>query len=184
MGYNTRQIDLPDRDAAIEWFILHQFGRRNLSAMGRGESAPRLKPIVAAKAEDGVTLPRQVVGHYLRRFILSQWDKLLMISADPCHLVRNRWLSITHCQLATYPQFSRKFSCVGRRSRSNLPFSVPPKARLCRAFRVPIMLNTAGRAAARGRPVRRLARPRVQSAIQADRRYHVPLVTPPDSIRS
>lgn len=40
------------RDAAIEWVILHQFGRRNLSAMVRGELALRLKPILAAKAEE------------------------------------------------------------------------------------------------------------------------------------
>ena len=36
----------------MEWIILNQFGRRNLTAFQRGELALRLKPIIQAKAKE------------------------------------------------------------------------------------------------------------------------------------
>ena len=50
--YRTKEIELKDRAAAVEWIIRNQFGRRNLSAYQRAELALKLEPIIAAKAKD------------------------------------------------------------------------------------------------------------------------------------
>jgi hypothetical protein len=60
--YQTVEKDLPDREAAVEWIILNQFGRRNLLPFQRSELALRLKPIIEARAkanqkEHGGTAP-------------------------------------------------------------------------------------------------------------------------------
>lgn len=46
------QKDFADRDEAIRWIILNQFGRRNLPAHERARLALRLKPILAEKAKE------------------------------------------------------------------------------------------------------------------------------------
>lgn len=50
--FETVQKDLPNRQAAIEWIILNQFGRRNLTTYQRSELALKLKPIIEAKAKE------------------------------------------------------------------------------------------------------------------------------------
>ncbi len=50
IAYTTTTVELKDRDAAIEWIILNQFGRRNITIFTRGELALRLEPIIAARA--------------------------------------------------------------------------------------------------------------------------------------
>jgi hypothetical protein len=45
------EIDLPDRQAAIEWIIRNQLSRRNLTAGQRAELAIKIEPILAAKAK-------------------------------------------------------------------------------------------------------------------------------------
>lgn len=50
--YKTVEKDFLDRQSAIEWIILNQFGRRNLLPFQRSELALRLKPIIEAKAKD------------------------------------------------------------------------------------------------------------------------------------
>ena len=45
-------MEFDDRQAAIEWIILNQFGRRNLPAFQRGALALRLKPIIQEKAKE------------------------------------------------------------------------------------------------------------------------------------
>ena len=50
--FETVEKDLPDRQAAIEWIILNQFGRRNLLPFQRSELALRLKPIIEARAKE------------------------------------------------------------------------------------------------------------------------------------
>ena len=48
---NERRMTFPDREAVIQWIILNQFGRRNLSAYDRGVLALKLKPVIAEEAK-------------------------------------------------------------------------------------------------------------------------------------
>jgi len=52
IDFDTVQKDLPDRQAALEWIILNQFGRRNLTVYQRSALALRLKPIFEEKAKE------------------------------------------------------------------------------------------------------------------------------------
>ena len=49
---NERRMTFPDREAVIQWIILNQFGRRNLSAYDRSILALKLKPVIAEKARE------------------------------------------------------------------------------------------------------------------------------------
>lgn len=51
LSFTQKRIDFASREKAIEWIILNQFGRRNLSAYDRSVLALRLKPIMAEKAK-------------------------------------------------------------------------------------------------------------------------------------
>src|SRR5262245_33501287 len=48
--YRVNYVDLSDRLAAKVWIIQHQLGRRNLTDYQRTELALKLKPLIAAKA--------------------------------------------------------------------------------------------------------------------------------------
>lgn len=50
--FQTVQKDFADRNDAIRWIILNQFGRRNLPAYERARLALRLKPVIAEKAKE------------------------------------------------------------------------------------------------------------------------------------
>lgn len=50
--WNEKRMEFADRDEAIRWIILNQFGRRNLSAYDRSVLALKLKPIIAEKAKE------------------------------------------------------------------------------------------------------------------------------------
>lgn len=50
--FHTVQREFADRNAAIEWIILNQFGRRNLPAHERARLALRLKPVISEKAKE------------------------------------------------------------------------------------------------------------------------------------
>lgn len=50
--FQTREKHFDSRDDAIQWIILNQFGRRNLSAGERSILALRLEPILSAKAKE------------------------------------------------------------------------------------------------------------------------------------
>lgn len=50
--FKTVQKDFADRDDAIRWIILNQFGRRNLPLHERARLALRLKPILSEKAKE------------------------------------------------------------------------------------------------------------------------------------
>lgn len=50
--FQTVQKDFTDRNDAIRWIILNQFGRRNLPAYERARLALRLKPVIAEKAKE------------------------------------------------------------------------------------------------------------------------------------
>ena len=52
LPYNRRRMTFPDREAVIQWIILNQFGRRNLSAYDRSLLALKLKPMIAEKAKE------------------------------------------------------------------------------------------------------------------------------------
>ena len=52
LPYNHRRMVFPNREAVIEWIILNQFGRRNLSAYDRSILALKLKPMIAEKAKE------------------------------------------------------------------------------------------------------------------------------------
>ena len=49
---NQRRMTFPDRESVIQWIILNQFGRRNLSAYDRSVLALKLKPIIAERAKE------------------------------------------------------------------------------------------------------------------------------------
>jgi len=51
LNYRTEEMDFPNRQAAIRWIILNQFGRRNLSAYDRSVLALKLKPVIADQAK-------------------------------------------------------------------------------------------------------------------------------------
>lgn len=50
--WNEKRMEFADRNEAIRWIILNQFGRRNLSAYDRSVLALKLKPIIAEKAKE------------------------------------------------------------------------------------------------------------------------------------
>lgn len=52
--FHTVQREFADRNAAIEWIILNQFGRRNLPLHERARLALRLKPVIAEKAKENL----------------------------------------------------------------------------------------------------------------------------------
>ena len=52
LPYNHKRMEFPNREAVIEWIILNQIGRRNLSAYDRSLLALKLKPMIAEKAKE------------------------------------------------------------------------------------------------------------------------------------
>lgn len=54
--FNIKRMQFADRNEAIRWIILNQFGRRNLSAYDRSILALKLKPVIAEKAESNLHL--------------------------------------------------------------------------------------------------------------------------------
>lgn len=54
VSFETTKMEFDDRDKAIEWIILNQFGRRNLPAYERARLALRLKPVIAEKAKENL----------------------------------------------------------------------------------------------------------------------------------
>lgn len=52
LPFNHKRMEFPNREAVIEWIILNQFGRRNLSAYDRSILALKLKPVIAEKARE------------------------------------------------------------------------------------------------------------------------------------
>lgn len=64
LEYKTANKDFVSRDKVIEWIILNQFGRRNLSSYDRSVLALRLKDVFAEKAKENqlATLKQNTVG--------------------------------------------------------------------------------------------------------------------------
>lgn len=54
--FQIKRMDFLDRDAAKQWIILNQFGRRNLSAYDHSVLALKLKPIISKQAEKNLHL--------------------------------------------------------------------------------------------------------------------------------
>ena len=52
LQWNEKRMEFADRNEAIRWIILNQFGRRNLSAYDRSVLALKLKPVIAEKAKE------------------------------------------------------------------------------------------------------------------------------------
>lgn len=52
--FKTMNAEFPDRQAAVEWIILNQLGRRNLPLYEQARLALRLKPVIAEKAKENV----------------------------------------------------------------------------------------------------------------------------------
>lgn len=50
--FQTINREFENRQAAIEWIIRNQFGRRNLTAYERARLALKLKPLIAARAKE------------------------------------------------------------------------------------------------------------------------------------
>lgn len=51
LHWSEKRMEFADRNEAIRWIILNQFGRRNLSAYDRSVLALKLKPVIAEKAK-------------------------------------------------------------------------------------------------------------------------------------
>ncbi len=88
LPYNHKRMTFPNREAVIEWIILNQFGRRNLSAYDRSILALKLKPVIAEKAKErmlsGKANPNQKsdVG-----MTSQQLGKIAGVSHDTIHKV-------------------------------------------------------------------------------------------------
>ena len=54
LQWNEKRMQFADRNEAIRWIILNQFGRRNLSAYDRSILALKLKPVIAEKAKENL----------------------------------------------------------------------------------------------------------------------------------
>lgn len=52
--FTTKRMHFSSREAAIEWIIKNQFGRRNLSAYDRSVLALKLKPLIQEKAKENL----------------------------------------------------------------------------------------------------------------------------------
>jgi phage N-6-adenine-methyltransferase len=52
--FQTVQREFANREKAVEWIILNQFGRRNLPAHERARLALRLKPLITEKAKQNL----------------------------------------------------------------------------------------------------------------------------------
>ena len=52
LAYKTERLDFESREAAEEWIIKNQLGRRNIQPYVRAELALKLKPIIAKKAKE------------------------------------------------------------------------------------------------------------------------------------
>ena len=52
LQWDEKKMEFADRNEAIRWIILNQFGRRNLSAYDRSILALKLKPVIAEKAKE------------------------------------------------------------------------------------------------------------------------------------
>lgn len=51
LAFETKRIDFPSREDAIDWIIRNQLGRRNIPKYVRGELILKLKPVIAEKAK-------------------------------------------------------------------------------------------------------------------------------------
>lgn len=60
--FQTVERDFSDRQSAIEWIILNQFGRRNLTAFQRSELALKLKPVIQEKARENIKTSGEYFG--------------------------------------------------------------------------------------------------------------------------
>jgi hypothetical protein len=91
IDYRITDLDFPDRNAAINWVIRNQFGRRNLTPMQRAELALKLKPVMAAEAkkrmESGKPNPKQnsAEGHPRKNSAQGQTRDELANSAHVSH---------------------------------------------------------------------------------------------------
>lgn len=54
LSYNTTEKQFESKEKVIEWMILNQFGRRNLSAYQRSLLALKLKPMFEEKAKENI----------------------------------------------------------------------------------------------------------------------------------
>lgn len=66
--YETREIDFESREAAKEWIIKNQFGRRNLSNYDRSVLALKLKDLFAAKAKETQGIRNDILEKSPRSF--------------------------------------------------------------------------------------------------------------------
>ena len=55
LHFSTVEVQFDDRNAAIEWIVQNQFGRRNISTYDRVSLALKLKPVIAEKARARMT---------------------------------------------------------------------------------------------------------------------------------
>jgi N6-adenosine-specific RNA methylase IME4/transcriptional regulator with XRE-family HTH domain len=69
IDYKTVSMCFPDDDAAKKWIIINQFGRRNLSLFERARLALELKPIIAEKAKENLTIAAEMTNTGLQKSV-------------------------------------------------------------------------------------------------------------------
>ena len=89
LSFTQKRIDFKSREKAIEWIILNQFGRRNLSAYDRSILALKLKPVMAEKAKENEKLggkgSQKSVNH--KHDTQKELAKIAGVSHDTIHKV-------------------------------------------------------------------------------------------------
>ena len=89
LSFETKRIDFPSREDAIDWIIRNQLGRRNIPKYVRGELILKLKPVIAEKAKEnqrasGGAVPQKSAKPIDTREELA---KLAGVSHDTIHKV-------------------------------------------------------------------------------------------------
>ena len=89
LAFETKRIDFPSREDAIDWIIRNQLGRRNIPKYVRGELILKLKPVIAEKAKGNEKLGGKGSQNSVNHKIDTQKElaKLAGVSHDTIHKV-------------------------------------------------------------------------------------------------
>lgn len=69
LDYKTVSMCFTDDEAAKKWIIINQFGRRNLPLYERARLALELKPIIAEKAKENLTIAAEMTNTGLQKSV-------------------------------------------------------------------------------------------------------------------
>lgn len=89
---NEHRMTFNSRDEVIQWIILNQFGRRNISAYDRGVLALKLKPVIAEKAKENLIAGAEMTNTGLQKSVKAvntqqELANIAKVSHDTIHKV-------------------------------------------------------------------------------------------------